>query len=264
MILKRRVALGGIQLDELDERIVISGIDEAAGKETITATGLAVGNGQRITGRRRDTLDVTVKFQLKIKNGDMEARSALLDRVNAWAANGGWLTVGHRPGKRLLVVLAQAPGGGDLFNWTNEFNLVFRAYSVPYWADVAETAVISNTTASGQVNIDVPGSAQTLANVVLENKSGGKINRAAVNAGGSKMVFTELGMVSGDSLVIDHIQKADIFYLRARIVNGSTTRSVLANRSGADDLYVSPGAVNVTFSADRAVQATVTVRGRYL
>ena len=71
MILKRRVALNGAQLDSLDERIIISGIDEAAGKENITAVASANANGQRFLQKRRDTLDVTVKFVLNIKNSDM-------------------------------------------------------------------------------------------------------------------------------------------------------------------------------------------------
>ena len=263
MILKRRVALDGLQLDEVDERIIISGIDEAAGKDTLTAVNNAYGCGQRITGQRRNTLDVTVKFQMAIKNGDMEARSELLDKVNAWAANGGWLTVGHRPGKRLQVVLAQAPGGGDMFNWTNEFTLVFRAYSVPYWADSEDTKVTSATGASGSLNIDVPGNTETLANVTLENKSGSKIDKATVTIGDNTMTFTGIAMVGGEKLVIDHVQQAGLFYMRARVV-GTSSRTALPKRTGTDDFYVTPGNNSVTFSADRAVQATVTVRGRYL
>ena len=37
MILRRRVALNGQQLDELDDRIVISGIEDRNGTEQITA-----------------------------------------------------------------------------------------------------------------------------------------------------------------------------------------------------------------------------------
>ena len=266
MILKRRVALGGVQLDELDERIIISGLDEAAGKDTITAVANAEGFGQRITGQRRDTLDVTVKFQMAIKNGDMEARSELLDKVNAWASAGGWLTVGHRPGKRLLVVLAQAPGGGDLFNWSNEFTIVFRAYSVPFWADREDTVVVGKVTASGSVAVDVPGNTGTVAGFVIENKSGAKIDKVTLNAGGSKMTFTGLNMAGNEILTIDHVQKQDIYYLRARIATaaGANERSVLNNRSGADDFYVTPGSVQVNYSADRAIQPTVSVKGRYL
>lgn len=266
MILKRRVALGGVQLDELDSRIIISGLDEAAGRDTITAVANAEGFGQRITGQRRDTLDVTVKFQMAIKNGDMEARSELLDLVNGWASAGGWLTVGHRPGKRLLVVLAQAPGGGDMFNWANEFTIVFRAYSVPFWADREETTAVGKVTASGSVAIDVPGNTDTVAGFVIENKSGAKIDKVTINAGGNKMTFTGLAMMGNEILTIDHVQKADVFYLRAKVAtaSGGNERSVLYNRSGADDFYVKPGAVQVNYSADRAIQPTVSVRGRYL
>ena len=260
MVLKRRVALEGVQLDELDERIVISGIDEAAGKDNITAVGNSAGCGQRITGQRRDTLDVTVKFLLRIKNSDMAGREELLEKINGWAAEGGWLTLGHRPERRLQVVLAQAPGAGDMFNWTNEYTMVFRAYSVPYWQDSKATTAVSKTTDNGSVNIDVPGNVMTVADIQVENMSGKAISNVTVNVDGSKMEFKGLSMGGTDSLVIDHVQKDGLFYFRARI--GST--SVMGKRTGANDFYVKPGTHKITFKADRAVKLTASVRGRYL
>ena len=55
MILRRRISLEPIngkeqQLDELDDRIIITGIDEAAGKDNISATSVAYRSGQRVTG----------------------------------------------------------------------------------------------------------------------------------------------------------------------------------------------------------------------
>lgn len=260
MILKRRVALGGEQLDELDERIIITGVDEAAGKDTISGTAAAIGNGQRITARRRDTLDVSVRFALKIKNNDMKARSQLLEKVNAWAANGGWLTLNYRPGRRLRVVLAQAPGEGDLFNWANEFTMVFRAYSVPFWTNTAETSVSSGTKASGSMVLDVPGNTNSVANVTVANKSGKTINKVTLTVNGYKMVFDSLALGGSASLVIDHVQTDSIFYFRAMV--GST--SVMAKRTGANDFIVKPGKNNISFSADRAVNVTVSAGGRYL
>ena len=260
MILKRRVALNGVQLDELDERILISGIDENAGKETVSAVSSAFGPGQRVTNMRRDTLDVVVKFAMNIKNGDMAARSALLETVNAWAAQGGWLTLGHRPGRRINVVLAQAPGAGDMFAWTNEFTLTFRAYSVPYWEDTAEVKVTSGTSSAGSATIAVPGSAKTVANVSLRNMSGMVINSLDLNIGGKAMSFTGLGLGANATLTIDHVQTDRLFYFRARI--GSA--SVMSKRTGADDFVLSPGNNSISFSADRAVKVTVSVRGRYL
>ena len=261
MVLKRRVALEGVQLDELDERIVISGIDEAAGKDNITAVGSSAGVGQRITGQRRDTLDVTVKFMMKIKNGDMEARELLLEKINGWAAAGGWLTVGHRPDRRLNVVLAQAPGAGDMFNWTNEYTMVFRAYSVPYWEDRKTTTAASKTASTGSFSLEVPGNVQTVAGLKIENMSGKTINKITVSVDGNSMEFTGLNMAGDAVMTIDHVQKSEgLFYFRARI--GST--SVLAKRTGANDFFARPGTRTVEFTADRAVRVTASVRGRYL
>ena len=260
MIMKRRVALNGVELDSLDERIVISGIDEAAGKDSITAVGSAAGCGQRITGQKRDTLDVTVKFMMAIRSDDMAAREELLEAVNGWAAEGGWLTVDHRPGRRLMVVLAPAPGSGDMFSWANEFTVVFRAYSVPYWTDSEATTAVSKNASSGSVSIEVPGNTKTVADIKIENMSGQAINNITVNVDGNEMVFKNLGMGGTAKMTLDHVQQAGLFYFRARI--GST--SVMAKRTGANDFYARPGSRTVTFSADRAVRVTASVRGRYL
>ena len=80
MILKHRVSLGGVQLDSLDERILIQGIDEMSPKETISAVSLMGGQGQRTTGRHRDSVEVRVRFTLMIRKRDMAEREALLDQ----------------------------------------------------------------------------------------------------------------------------------------------------------------------------------------
>jgi hypothetical protein len=260
MILKRRVSLGGVQLDSLDNRIIITGIDPAAGRENISATGNAAGNGQRITGRRRDTLDVTVKFTMNIKNNDMAAREELLEKILGWAAGGGWMRIGSRPGRKLLVTPAQLPGSGDMFNWASEFTMVFRAYSVPYWMDDEATETGGNVVSSGSFGLEVTGNTQSVADLKIENKSGMTINKITVSVGGNQMVFSDLNMGGNDVLTIDHAQTNEKFYFRAKMAG----KSVLAKRTGANDFYVKPGANTVTFSADRAVKVTASVRGRYL
>jgi hypothetical protein len=261
MILKRRVALNGVHLDSLDERIIITGIDEAAGADKITATMSANGSGQRVVKKRRDTLDVTVKFTMAIKNDDMAARALLLETVNAWAAKGGWLTVNYRPDRRLGVVLAQVPGGGDQFNWANEYTIVFRAFAVPYWEDVAPATATSGTGSSGSMQITVPGSAETVADVTVVNKSGAAIAKVELTIGGKYMKFeTGTILASGQSLVVDHPQTVNQIYFRAT-VSGS---SVMRYRTGANDFTVQPGNVSISFSASRAVQVNVSVKGRYL
>ena len=260
MILKRRVSLGGVQLDSLDNRILISGIDEAAGRDSITGIGSG-GNGQRITKKKRESLDITVKFTLKIRSDEMAEREALLQKIIGWAAPGGWLRLESRPGQRLMVTLAQAPGSGDMFNWANEFTMVFRAYSVPFWMESTAVSAKSGTAAEGSMTIDVPGNAESVADATIENRSGKTINRITLKVGNSEIKFTDLNLGGTDTLYIEHTIRQDIAFFRARTGNGG---SVMAKRSGADDLKVNPGVNAITFSADRAVAVTVNVRGRYL
>ena len=260
MILKRRASLGGVQLDSLDNRILISGIDEAAGRDSITGAG-GGGDGQRITKKKRESLDVTIRFTMKIRNDDMAAREALLQKVIGWAAPGGWLKVGSRPGQQLMVTLAQAPGSGDMFNWANEFTLVFRAYSVPFWMESTAVSAKSGVSSSGSMQIDVPGNAESVAGAVIENRSGKTINKLTLKVGESEIQFADLNLGGTDTLYIEHTIRPEIAFFRARTGNGG---SVMAKRSGADDLKVKPGVNEISFSADRAVAVTVNVRGRYL
>lgn len=260
MILAHRVALNGIWLDELDERINIKAINEGAGKETISAVSAAGGFGQRVVDRRRETLDVTVKFSMLIGPEEMQERSALLERINGWAAGGGYLTVNYRPGRRLRVLCVQAPGAGDQYEWTTVYQITFRAYTVPYWEDSEETSTYSATSTGGEFYLTVPGNTVTVPRVVVENMSGANISGVNLTMGGRAMSFSNLGLGGGQSLVIDHVDTGEIYYLRARIGNTSALR----RRTGADDFVMAPGTNKIAFAASRAVRVTVAVRGRYL
>lgn len=259
MILKRRVALNGVQLDSLDNRILISGFDEAAGRDTIGAVNLGAGDGQRITGRRRETLDVTIKFNLNIQNNNMAARDALLDKINAWAAPGGILTAGHKTGKRLNVVLAQAPGGGDQFFWSNEFTLVFRAYAIPFWENIQATSQALTQSSTGEGTLTMPGSTDTVAEVLVQNKSGATINDLTLTVNNTQMIFTGLGLANNGYFTLDHHLVKGVYALRARIGDASKLNCM----SGDDELILHPGANEISYSAGGAVIATFSARGRY-
>ena len=262
MILSRRVALDGVQLDEKDERIVITGIDEDAGKDTISTVSSAAANGQRITTQRRDTLDVTVRFKLLVRKEDMITREALLEVVNAWAARGGWLQVGHKPQRKILVVLAQAPGAGNMFNWTNEYSIVFRAYAVPYWEDENPVSVRGGTAASGSLWLNVPGNTRTVMSVVAQNRSGMTIDTLSITAAGQTIAFNGLRLGGSSALTIDYNQTQKLFVIRNRI--GSTSVMAARTVTSADEFVLDPGSCQVSWSAQRAVQLTCSCRGRYL
>jgi len=267
MQLKRRVALNGVWLDEVDSRIAVSGIEPGDGKENISAADTAGAYGQRVTGNRRTFVDLVVKFRMlergRSVNG-MTERAELLEKVNEWAAGGGWLTLNYKPGRRIGVILAQAPGEGSLWDFSKEFQMTFRAYTVPYWEDTEmQTLRIQNTNSVTRA-VGIPGSARTPLQVEFKNTSGNSIGTFSIAAGGKTVSFSSLALANNETLIID-TDSGGLF--RARILNTSSVyRSVLDKRSSgsSDDLVIPPGATSVTMTAQYAGTLTIGYRGRYL
>ena len=135
MILSKRVALGGVQLDELHERIVILAVDPGVPNETIQATPRMGGVGQRMTSQHWNQLDVSVTYGIDVPKTNMALRREIFDAVNTWALRRGWLTTNEMPNRRMYVEKVVVPGSGDLWKWTAQFTVVFRAYNVPFWQD---------------------------------------------------------------------------------------------------------------------------------
>lgn len=267
MILSRRVSLDNKQLDEISNRIVITGVEEAAGKDTLNTAAAAGWMGTRITQQRRDTLDVTVKFRILAEKRMLSTRETVLERVNEWAGanSGGWLRLSHKPNRRLQVILVQPAAMMDPWNWTNEYTLVFRAYSVPYW-EYDGQGVVNWTTptpkASGTGTITVGGSAKTQADVFIANRSGKDINNISVSIGGRTIAFRGLALQANKQLIIAHNRTAEACIPTFRIGN----TSVMAARTpeSADEFDLTPGSKNVKWTADRAIDIQMYWRERYL
>ena len=257
MILSKRVALGGVQLDELHDAIVIRSIDPGVTKESVSAVTRMGGFGQRMTGQHWDTLEVSVSYAIDIPKREMALRRQIFDAVNAWALKKGWLTVNWLENRRFYVDKVVLPGSGDMWAWTDEFTITFRAYNVPFWQDALPAQVSSGTAASGSVTVQVGGNVQSVLDVTFQNRSGMTINNFWVQANGNRITLSSLGLGGSSALTINHGTDG---LLRIKI--GST--SVYQKYTGADDLFVNPGNVGVTFAADRAGTLTVQSYGRWV
>lgn len=257
MILSKRVALGGVQLDELHDAIVIRSIDPGVTKESVSAVTRMGGFGQRMTGQHWDTLEVSVSYAIDIPKREMALRRQIFDAVNAWALKKGWLTVNWLENRRFYVDKVVLPGSGDMWAWTDEFTITFRAYNVPFWQDALPAQVSSGTAASGSVTVQVGGNVQSVLDVTFQNRSGMTINSFWVQANGNRITLSSLGLGGSSALTINHGTDG---LLRIKI--GST--SVYQKYTGADDLFVNPGNVGVTFAADRAGTLTVQSYGRWV
>ena len=266
MQLKHRVALDGVELDSIDYRIMIQKIEVADGKENISTVSLFGGSGSRVTNIHRDCLDITVKFTIRLRKTEMAAREEILEKVNAWAFAGGWLTTNYKENRKIKVFRAQAAGAGDPWNWTKEYAIVFRACGVPYFQEKnAETAMFTNVS-SKNITFGVNGSEKSVLDVQFKNTSGSTINSFTISTGEASMTFSSLGLANGETLVIDHHDtgKKNILRIRIRSTAG-VYRSAMAKRTSGsgNELTISPGTHTVAMTAGGAGTITVSCNGRF-
>ena len=267
MNLAHRVSLGGVQLDEIDPRIIIKGIECSSGKDNVTTVPTGRGDGTRITGKRRESVEVQVKFSMNIRRDTMEERAEVLEAVNAWAVAGGWLRINYKPNRRMYADEVVTPGEGDLWKRLSEYTIIFRAHAIPFWTENSAVSAVTKTSKEAGGTITAAGSAETPAELTLENMSGALINQAEITINGYKMTFEALGLEANESLVIDHSITKGKFVIRIRIRNAAGNyRSILAKRTedSADEFMMAPGENAFSFSAQRACRLTVNCRGRFV
>ena len=256
MILSRRASLGGVQLDEIHPAIVIKSTDPGVPNETVTTTERMGGFGQRQTGQHWNTLEARVVFGIDLYKRDLAARDEVFDLVMAWAKAKRWLEFTHMPGKRLYVDKIVYPGRGDLWNWTAEYPIIFRANNVPFWQQKEPNKVVKNIS-TGSVNIEVGGTAPSVLDITFRNISGKTIPNFSVKAGKNRIDLKGVNLGGTETLKISHGTDGIL-----RIKAGS--RDVYGLYTGADDLFVEPGNVTVNVEAVRAGELTVTSYGRYV
>ena len=260
MILSRRIKFNGVQLDELDESIVIRSIDHGVPKDNTQAADKMGGWGQRVTGQHWSTVEAAVTFAIDIPKTEMNRRRNVFDQVIAWAANRtGWLEFNTIDDRHLWVEKAVIPGGGDMWNWTSDYTIIFRAYAVPFWESITPTTVAVNSVSSYGIPIDIGGTAPGVLDVSFRNVSGATISNIAITAAGKTLTLNGVNLTASETLSITHPHENGGLL---RIYAGS--RNVYGLRTGADDLVVYPGRVNVVLSASRAGNLTVTNYSRWL
>lgn len=260
MILSRRVALNGAQLDELYERIVIRRIETGVPRESIQAVNLMGGAGQRVTANHWETLDVSVNFAISVHKDDLITRRRIWENVCSWAMSGekGWLTVNYMPDRRFFVDKVILPAPGDLREWMNEYTIIFRAYHIPFWQDAFPAEVKATSSAGGTMTLQVGGQFQTVVDAEFKNTSGSSMSTFSITAGGKTIALTGLALANNETLKIHHGTDGIL-----RITEGGRNAYGKQSTGGASDLTVNPGAVTVVVAAGQTGNLTVSAIGRY-
>ena len=257
MILSRRAALNGVQLDELYGRIVIRGIELGAPDESVDAVSLLGGAGQRILRTHADTLSVVIRWAMDVPKNDLIARRQIYEDVCRWARQKGWLTVGYMPERRLYVDTVKF-SGAELYNWTDEYEITFTAYSVPFWQDIVPVSISKTSVSSASFNMLIPGQYKTVADAEFTNTSGSSIATFSITVDGNTIALTGLTLANNKKLSIYHEDNGIL-----RIKADGTSVYDKRSAASADDLYAEPGTAAVSMTAGGAGTLKVSVRGRY-
>ena len=281
MKLTRRVKVCGTQLDELAPEIVIQGVDLGNSKENISAVDRLGGFGQRITGAHWQTLEASVKVGINVPKINQSKRAQIWEQISNWCANkSGWLSITFDgrstlmlPGpewkgttgggstvyqnRRMYVDKVIMPSAGDLYKWTDEYTIIFRAYNVPFWQDETATTVSSGVSKGMNIMLTVPGRVLTPVDVTFVNRSGQTINNFQVQTNQSVITLTGISLGGSATLTISHGTDGLM-----SIKKGST--SLYEKYTGSDDLLIGPGNQVISYSTDRAGLLTASVFGRYV
>lgn len=263
MILSRRVALGKEYLDELDESIVIRSVDPGQAKETVGTANRMGGWGSRITNQHWDSREMSVSFAIDLPKREMTARREVFDKVIAWANRKGWLTSNQMEGKRIWVDKTDIPGGGDMWEWLNEYTITFRTYGVPFWQSQEPVEARKDKTSKGSVMMDIGGTAPNTLEVRVENISGAENTNVKIWIGSEEKTLELKGAKLADSenLILEHATDGR---LKVYAEKNGTKRNLYSLLRGLDDTYVEPGTVEVGVSSTRAVNLIVQNYARWL
>lgn len=258
MRLSRRVALNDAELDAIHEAIVIRGVNTGIPHEGLEAVNRMGGWGQRITRQHWESMDVTVTFAIDVPKWNLELRRQIWEDVISWAIGGGWLTVNFMPDRRFFADHVILPSSGDLWAWTDDFTITFRAYSVPFWQDVDPTAIAGRGVSSFSGTLGVRGHFRTVADVTFKNTSGSTMTTFSITVGGRTIALTGISLANNADLVISHGTDGLL-----RVTAGGVSVYNKITAESADDLYVDPGTVNISMTAGKSGNVTVSVYGRY-
>ena len=140
MLTKVSVGLNGTLLTDIDSSIVLQSVEESAPTWNPTASARAHLLGQHYLTTEKRYKDVTINFALAIRD-DFAHRTAVMDRIAAWAAAGGKLTLNYRNDQELRVKCITLPALTDVLKWANPYKIVFRAYDIPQWISTIPSTV---------------------------------------------------------------------------------------------------------------------------
>jgi len=257
-------ALGGIELHSIDPAIYIQRINEGAPGIEVSAGNRSGNSGQHVNGIQRKTMDISIQFSINLPKTEILRRAEILQQVNAWAAAGGNLTVNYRDRQKLRVKCISYPGIDGIDRWTENYEIQFRAFPIPFWQSMDAESVTVAATASQNASISLRETGGGLLCFSAANSSGSTVNTLTIASNNRHFSFTGLGLADGEKLQADYDEDG---VQRIRIqASGGTWRSAMAARetNSYDDIILNPGLNTVSLTAGASVAWQIWTYGRWI
>lgn len=258
---RQDVWIGGRSLRDLDARIISVSVDEPDNEIEETYGQIPGHGGQRLLERKRIGKTIAVEFAVR-ELYDLAARDEVLDTVNAWAAGAGYISTTTRPGKRIFAPCKMYAAANKIREYTAAFRLEFRADESPWWEDAspsrltlsgaeAEGALVMRGSWPGRIEASITPTGGTLTELTLTVTGAD---------GATRFITLEDVSVATNTTITMGYDAHGYFAINA----GNT--SILDKRTAlsSDELTASTGAATVSLTANVAVSAEISGRGRWL
>lgn len=245
-------ALNGVTLSGLDSSIRVTDLQEEA-PVWRTALSPAWDEGQQLLRRTRESLSVTVCFA--VLEPGLSRRSDILQRIYAWAEQGGTLMLSDRPGQQLQVICTALPAW-SAEDYLTDMTLRFTSVHIPWWESAA-----AKVTGTDIMTLQVPGNAPCAAKaeVIVFNRGTDTIRRLKLHCGLTEMVFEGIEFPAGSVF--------SLLYRDGTLLAWIDGESVLRCRTAdsADDLLAPCGEASTVYAdGGELLEATFMARGRYV
>lgn len=255
MISRYEVSLNDIKMAELDDRILILDVSQNEPKVQTETVPIAGREGLLVTRRYRESVSVTVTFELHVYS--ISERQEVCQKVNQWAKNGGSLKTNDRIGQYLDCVCDKQLSITSVKQWTAPLSITFTAYRIPYWQNESATLVnLSGRSITGSMDVNGDGGNAFVSCTIAPQ---GTLTSVRVACANSFIELSGINVASGSVVEIGYSN--GVF----RIMNGNTSLMNKRTASSSDDLTVPSGEVsNISVIANVPVLATFTARGLWL
>lgn len=265
------IYLNGIAVSDAVPKILINGV-------TVEKPEIKTSFADRPFGGRvknsiyRSYMKITLEAQFRAV-GKPIMRAECVDRLNAWASKGGFLTLSNRPGKRLLVECTQYASEGTLHKSAEVAQIVFETTHTPFWENETEdvdfiTTFYTDETVNSEMDVD--GTAETPVSAeitVTENPLSFlsiKVGSTCITLKGEETA-AEDGTIETQPFAYGN-EKVSIGYEEGILFirkNGESIFSLMTPDS-SDELIAQPGINTVSVTASAPVTCVFKANGRWV